>query len=83
MHLAQLKTSQAGRTIVDFNHPLSGKEVVYSVKVSKVITEDKEKVKAYIKMALNTKDVEVKLENEKAEIKIENRRTRRSKNSNN
>ncbi|MCH8980513.1 hypothetical protein IH922_00675 [candidate division KSB1 bacterium] len=39
-----IKTAGGGRCLVDFNHPLSGKEVTYTIKVNKIITDDKEKL---------------------------------------
>ena len=43
--LGTIRTATAGRMIVDFNHPLSGKEIIYNVKINKIITDAKEKVK--------------------------------------
>ncbi len=39
-----------GRTIVDFNHPLSGKDVEYDVVVRKIVTDTSEKVNAVLKL---------------------------------
>lgn len=39
-----------GRTIVDFNHPLSGKDVEYDVFVKRVVTDTAEKVKAVLRL---------------------------------
>ena len=60
--MGMVKTVSGGRTLVDFNHPLSGKDVVYKVKINKIVTDDLEKVKAYLKVSLNLKDVDVKIE---------------------
>lgn len=38
-----------GRTIVDFNHPLAGKTLVYRVAVRRIVTDEKEKVQALLK----------------------------------
>ena len=40
-----VKTVTGGRTLVDFNHPLSGRELVYEVQVKKVVTDTQQKVK--------------------------------------
>lgn len=40
----KVQSAAAGRVRVDFNHPLAGKNLLYWVKVVKVITEPKEKV---------------------------------------
>jgi len=63
-----IKTASGGRCMVDFNHPLSGKHVIYEIKVNSIVTKDLEKVKAYISLALNMKDTDVLLNNEKYEI---------------
>ncbi|MEE9525590.1 MAG: peptidylprolyl isomerase [Candidatus Woesearchaeota archaeon] len=63
-----IKTAAGGRCLVDFNHPLSGKEINYKVKVNKIITDDKEKLKSFISLALNAKDVPIEIKEGKAEI---------------
>jgi len=60
--MGMVKTVSGGRTLVDFNHPLSGKDVVYEVKINRIVTDDLEKVKAYLKVSLNLKDIDVKIE---------------------
>ena len=64
-----IKTVSGGRTMVDFNHPCAGKELVYTVKVKRIVTDTKEKAEAFLKMTLGEqiiKSVEVK--EKKAEI---------------
>lgn len=63
-----IKTVSGGRTLVDFNHPLSGKDVIYNIKINRVITDPKEKINSFLKFGLNLKDFEVKVENNKASI---------------
>jgi FKBP-type peptidyl-prolyl cis-trans isomerase 2 len=43
-----IKTVSGGRTIVDFNHPLAGKELTYKVKALKLVSDEKEKADACI-----------------------------------
>ncbi len=43
-----IKTVTGGRTMVDFNHPLASKDLVYEYKVNKVITDTKQKVDSYL-----------------------------------
>jgi FKBP-type peptidyl-prolyl cis-trans isomerase 2 len=59
-----------GRCLVDFNHPLSGKDIVYKIKVNKIVTDDKEKVKSYLRLVLGPK-VKVELKEGTAEVKVE------------
>ncbi len=48
-----IKTAKGGRCLVDFNHPLSGKEIVYDVKIVRKVEDIDEKVRAYIRLNLN------------------------------
>ncbi len=43
-----VKTVTGGRTMVDFNHPLASKELVYDYKINKIITDTKQKVDSYL-----------------------------------
>lgn len=43
--VGMIKTVSGGRTTVDFNHPLAGKEVVYDVDVQAIVTDPAEKLK--------------------------------------
>lgn len=67
-----IKTVSGGRTLVDFNHPLSGKELLYKIKINKKITDDKEKLTGYLKLSLGTKDFEAEINNSNAKIKLKN-----------
>jgi len=48
--LGTIVSVSAGRIIVDFNHPLSGRELDYKVKINKVITDKKEQVKSLVEL---------------------------------
>jgi FKBP-type peptidyl-prolyl cis-trans isomerase 2 len=45
-----VKAVTGGRTIVDFNHPLSGREVEYTFTAKRIITDLVEKIKAMLKL---------------------------------
>ena len=45
-----VKTVTGGRTIVDFNHPLSGRDLEYTVFVKRIVADLTEKVKAVLKL---------------------------------
>lgn len=68
--IGTIKTVSGGRILVDFNHPLSGQDVVYKVKVNKIIEDDKEKIKEFLKFGLNLDDVNVNIEAETAKITL-------------
>jgi|APSaa5957512622_1039677.scaffolds.fasta_scaffold09353_4 FKBP-type peptidyl-prolyl cis-trans isomerase 2 len=61
-----------GRVIVNFNHPLAGKEVTYVVKVNKKITDPKEQIITFLSTSMRMpKDkINVTVNEEKAEIKL-------------
>lgn len=67
--LGIVRTATGGRVIVDFNHPLSGKDIIYDVNVKRIVTDDKEKVKGYIELQTGLKDIKVDVKDKKADIK--------------
>ena len=44
--LVKILSSDRGRTLVDFNNPLAGKNVTYKYKINKIVTDQKEKIDA-------------------------------------
>ncbi len=68
--IGTIRTVTGGRTIVDFNNPLAGRDVVYEVKINKKIEGINEKLKSCIRfnIGLNEKLYEVRLKNNSAEI---------------
>lgn len=48
-----VKTVSGGRIIVDFNHPLAGKDIIYKIKINRLMTDDAEKIKNYLMLRLN------------------------------
>ncbi len=50
-----IRSVTGGRVYVDFNHPLSGKDVIYDVKLNKLITEDVDKIRSLMKIELKIK----------------------------
>jgi FKBP-type peptidyl-prolyl cis-trans isomerase 2 len=68
--IGTVKTVTGGRTMVDFNHPLSGKDVVYEIKITRIVTDKTEKAKALLKTLIQVKDADIKVENDEAKIKL-------------
>jgi len=62
-----IRTVAGGRIIVDFNHPLSGKAVVYEIKINRVVVDKKEKAEALAKLMFG-KGVKVAFDGETAKI---------------
>ena len=44
--IVKVLSSDKGRTLVDFNNPLAGKNVTYNYKINEIITEQKDKIDA-------------------------------------
>ena len=66
--LGIIRNVSGGRTLVDFNHPLSGQRLFYAVKVKRVVADEKEKVKAMIDIRIGLRDFDVELKDGKALI---------------
>ncbi len=45
-----VRTVNGGRVIVDFNHPLSSKDITYDLVLNKVIEDEKDKVESILKV---------------------------------
>jgi len=60
--LGTLRTVSGGRCTVDFNHPLSGKEVTYDLNVHRIVTDVKEKIASLVKLQLGVKKEDLTIE---------------------
>ncbi len=69
--MATIKTVSGGRTLVDFNHPLAGKELVYEVRLNKIVSDDKKKLESFVKISLGL-EVEAEIKEGKAKVTIKN-----------
>ena len=65
-----------GRVVVDFNHPLAGKTILYDVEIIKKVDEKIEKVKAILEFYLRKEDVlkEINVEERNGEIIVFDRK---------
>ncbi len=62
-----------GRVLVDFNHPLAGKTIIYEVKVVAKLEGEEDKVKALIKRRIKPNRIEdyvVEMNRDNGEVKI-------------
>lgn len=61
-----------GRVIVNFNHPLAGREVTYEIKINRKITDQKEQLISFLNSTLRIPEDKIKVEikEEKAEIQL-------------
>jgi FKBP-type peptidyl-prolyl cis-trans isomerase 2 len=67
-----VKTVTGGRVMVDFNHPLSGKEVTYDYKIKKIIEDNIEKIKAFFLTSFGIKELNIKEIEKGYEIETKN-----------
>ena len=68
--MGMIRTVSGGRTLVDFNHPLAGKELIYDFKIDKIVKDDEEKLKALLKLQFNLKDAKVAIKEGNAAISL-------------
>ena len=62
-----VKAVSGGRVMIDFNHPLAGKTVVYKVKINRILETTDEKIKAYMEKLVG-KDVKFDFADKKLTI---------------
>ncbi len=55
---AVVRDVSGGRVLVDFNHPLAGKTIVYKVKVVRHVSDDVEKIRLLLKRRIKPKDLD-------------------------
>lgn len=65
-----VRSVTGGRVIVDFNHPLSGRDVVYEIKITRIVEDKKEQLQSLMKSLLGLKSVEIEIKENKASIKV-------------
>lgn len=69
-----VRTVTGGRVIVDFNHPLSSKELSYDIKINRVVTDKKEQINSIIELMFHVGKDKVQTEideNNKATIAVD------------
>jgi len=65
--IGTIKSVSGGRTIVDFNHPLASKLIIYEIKIHRIISSTKEKLEGFLSHIISK--FETAIEQEKATIK--------------
>lgn len=66
--IGTIRTVSGGRSIVDFNHPLSGHNLLYHITINKVVTNDQEKIESILSFL--AKDFKVSIKEATANITI-------------
>ena len=71
-HIGTVRSVSGGRVIVDFNHPLAGQKVNYSVTVLRKVTDKKEQIESLLKILnIQAKKISVENENNKGTITLD------------
>ena len=65
-----IKSVSSGRTVVDFNHPLAGKDVVYELKLNKIVTDKKVQLESVLKVLLGIRSPKIAMDGNKATVEI-------------
>ncbi len=68
--MGRILSVSGGRVLVDFNHPLSGKEVVYDVNVKRVVEDLDEKINSFNEFIFK-KPLKFKVEDKKLFLEVE------------
>lgn len=69
--LGTIKSVSGGRTLVDFNHPLAGKKLIYNIKINRIIDDTIIKITSFLKQGYGINKSNVQLQNNIAKIKTE------------
>jgi len=69
--LATIRSVSGGRVIIDFNHPLAGRTLLYDVKIIKKITDTKEKIAGLIHLLTELNESDYSLDVTDKEIKVD------------
>lgn len=65
-----IRTVSGGRVIVDFNHPLAGRTLIYEIKINRIVKDIKEKVNSILSLFVKEPEIEIKENNLKIKSKI-------------
>ncbi|MBW3001538.1 peptidylprolyl isomerase [Candidatus Woesearchaeota archaeon] len=68
--LGTVKTVSSGRVLVDFNHPLSGKDLIYEIEIKRVVTDKKEQIDSLLKLLIGVKDAKIEIKDNKAKVEL-------------
>ena len=68
--MGTVRSISGGRSLIDFNHPLAGKDLIYEVEIKRIVTNTEEKLKSLLELKLGN-EVEVSISDNKAVIKLE------------
>jgi FKBP-type peptidyl-prolyl cis-trans isomerase 2 len=68
--IGMVRSVTGGRVVVDFNHPLAGKDVVYELAIKHLVTDKKAQVQSLLRVLLGLKDAEVTVSEDAVTLSI-------------
>ncbi len=68
--IGTIRAVTGGRIVVDFNHPLAGRDLIYKIKIKRLVKDTKEKISSYLKTKFNITNADVEIKENKAEINL-------------
>lgn len=68
--LGIVRRTGGGRVLVDFNHPLSGREISYDVDIKRIVTDKKEQITGLLSILMKLKPVDISIEKDEAVITL-------------
>ncbi len=66
--IGTIRSVSGGRSLIDFNHPLAGRDLIYEVEIKRIVDNLEEKLKSLLKLKIG-KEVKFDIINAKAVIK--------------
>lgn len=63
-----IKSVSGGRVVLDFNHPLAGRDVSYDIKINRVVSDKKEQVSSLMRVLLGVREPKVEVDGKKAKV---------------
>ncbi|MBW2969249.1 peptidylprolyl isomerase [Candidatus Woesearchaeota archaeon] len=68
--LGIVRRAGGGRILVDFNHPLSGREITYDINIKRMVTDKKEQIKGLLSVLMKIKPININVEKDEAVIEL-------------
>lgn len=68
--IGTIKTAGGGRVLVDFNHPLAGKEIIYELNIKRIVTDKAEQIGALLEIGIGLKPNKVEVKGDIASITL-------------
>ncbi len=67
-YMGKIVSVAGGRTLVDFNSPLAGKELVYDIEIKRIVTDKKEQLQGFLNILF--KNIKFEINDNEANVEI-------------